>query len=117
MDNPIYSALLLILFIVCFFGLAISAYLLSRNEKVYLLRKKAWDMCFKYADESIKRYGVYPNAMLQISHEATYDDMMKSFRPLTLDEWYPGLEKRLQGLLTYMDEKHGVVTSERNKSQ
>lgn len=93
----IAKILLIVLFVVCIIGLIICSIGLvqtskemKRNHKVAEFRKKLCDMSYDYAMRNYKTEGLdgVNKVWDRFANKWTYDEMLKSSKPLTLEAWY-----------------------------
>lgn len=83
-------AICIIGLIICFIGLAETRKQMKRNDKVAEFRNKLCNMSYDYAMRNYKTEGLYEiNKVWDwFANKWTYDEMLKSSKPLTLEAWY-----------------------------
>ena len=91
------TIILLVLALACVIGIAISIYILHRNDKVFEFRQK---IIYLSSEESTRRIADRDDllAVYDILNQYSYDQMLYSFKPLKLESWFTEEEvKTLQG--------------------
>lgn len=93
----IVKILLIVLFVVCIIGLLIciielvkTSKEMKRNNKVAEFRNMLNDMSYDYAMRNYKTEGLYEVSKVWdwFASKWTYDEMLHSSKPLTLEEWF-----------------------------
>lgn len=89
------NIILSIILVIILSGLFIGIYLLFRNNKVYKFRTRIIDLeTDKYLAE--KSYEKNP---YELHDRYTYDEMLYSFKPLKLEDWFT--KEEVESLLKY----------------
>lgn len=70
----------------CLGGMVLSCYRLYRNDKVYKFRCEIIDLEFERHLEAIRQGLFFKHLHLVDKH--SYDDMLYSFKPLKLENWF-----------------------------
>lgn len=80
----------LIIAILCIVGIIICLWLLKRNNKVYSFRCEITHLCHKYNIRMIdeRTYDSSNTAYDRFLEKYTYEDMLFSFKKLTLENWF-----------------------------
>lgn len=78
--------ILLTLLAFCLGGMALGCYRLYRNDKVYKFRYEILDLESERHSEAI-RQGLFFKR-LNLLDKYSYDDMLYSFKPLKLENWF-----------------------------